>query len=178
MHGGGRIEAGQGRIAQSAVLERHCVDPDIARACGGDRARHGAGRLLPVAEDDHASTAAGGCDGRLDAGLEIGRSARARLHVSGGQRLGTGGEPDDAAGNHAPAGLRPADPACLDVAHRGVDARGAVDREHRARGARAGVRIGQRGHGGERAEHGSHAREADPAPGLARVHARHRSQRQ
>ena len=77
-----------------------------------------------------------------------------------------------------PSGDRPLDPIRLDVAHAGIDARRAVDREHRARGARAGVQVGQRAGRRERAEHGGDAREADPAPELLHVHVRHRSLRQ
>ena len=77
-----------------------------------------------------------------------------------------------------PSGVARSIQSALDGAHAGVDARRAVDREHRARGARAGVQVGQRGERRERAERGGDAREADPAPELLHVHVRHRSLRQ
>ena len=156
-----RTEARQRSVAHQGVVERDGVDRHVPRACRGGGTARISGRLQPVAERDDAPAPRCRRDRGLETALEIGRPGagwQQRLHgeLARVRRngLGAGGEGDDTTGLDAAPRRDRSEPARLHLAHGRIDARRAVEREHRARAARSDVRVHDRESGRERREHG------------------------
>ena len=140
VHLGRGLDLRDRRVSQRRIGELDVVDLDVRSARLGGRSHRVSARLPSVRDHDDAPAVKKEPERRFYGRLDIGRtgprrarSMRCQCRGRGGLRLRGGGESDDAAWPRAVGASYRAHPGVLGGLHIGVDARGAVDHEHRLR---------------------------------------------